>query len=356
MGYSLHNIISPYKAGTYSDKPATINVEWDLTQLSTNLEKLPYVDKAIMLYGSSFPGHFYSIYDVTKVSSEGESDKKDETQPNIYHDFADSRLFEIVSMKLLEGRIYRPDETQAVVINESAKDLLKQYNKKGNLLDGYQIVGVVADCYDSPFSTPVPIMYRNINHKDCKSSELNILLKIKDGAMNTKHKKNDIRNGIEEVYSKIDPSAFVQYSDLEENFEKGYLTSVKNLRNLFLIVSIICMLISIFGIYSLASLTCEQRRKEIAIRKINGATMTDILNLFFKEFFILLGIAIVIAFPIGYYAMNLWLEQYTRRVPMGLPLFLGVALSLALIIVASIFLRVWRAASSNPAEVVKENN
>ncbi|MDD4637161.1 MAG: FtsX-like permease family protein, partial [Bacteroidales bacterium] len=348
LGLNPHNIYTIHSLVRQSS---------DLSPLEEKLKQLPSVDKIAITHGNFFPNCTYDAS--TKVMQEGTIDP---TPVYIMHCFTDARLFEMAEIRLLEGRYYRTEETHEVVINESAKKLLGEKGTPGNQVDGHTIVGVVADCYtESPLLPANPTIYRNIMDRDGFSDymkgygRITITFKLKEGVIQKNEDLEKLKEEINDLAKDMqNASPFI--SSWEKSYEDIFLNSEKNLAKLFSIVSIICLLISIFGIYSLASLTCEQRRKEIAIRKINGATMKDILNLFFKEFFLLLGIALVIAFPIGYYVMNLWLEQYTRRVPMGLPLFLGVALSLALVIVASIFLRVWRAASANPAEVVKENN
>ena len=115
----------------------------------------------------------------------------------------------------------------------------------------------------------------------------------------------------------------------------------------------VCILISIFGIYSLVTLTCEQRRKEIAIRKVNGATIKDIFSMFFKEYLLLLGIASLIAFPTSYAIMKQWLETYNRQTEIGWIPFIGIFLVIAMVVILSISWRVWKAANENPADVVK---
>jgi len=350
LGLNPHNIVNL----------RTTDYLTDLSLLADKFKTLPFVEQVLTNTSAFFPNSLLSYNSRTKI----ESGSLDETPKDIIHYYADYRLFDMVEIKLLEGRIYRPEETKQVVINESARKLLTQKEVIGSMIDGLQIVGVVADSYtESPLLPATPTMFRNIIEREklyanyAKSSIARIVtIKLKEGVISTNVGNNEVWKGINELVQKEYPNEFVYLQNWEEVYQNEYLTSEKNLAKLFSIVSIICLLISIFGIYSLASLTCEQRRKEIAIRKINGATMKDILNLFFKEFFILLGIAIFIAFPIGYYVMHLWLEQYSRQVPMGPLLFLGIALALALVIILTIIFRVWRAASANPAQVIKENN
>lgn len=125
------------------------------------------------------------------------------------------------------------------------------------------------------------------------------------------------------------------------------------LARLLAFASLICMLVAIFGIYSLVTLTCEQRRKEIAIRKVNGATVRNILSLFYREYIVLLLLAALPAFPLAYILVKHWIETYTRQMSIPIAPALGVFLVLLLVVGLSISWRVWRAAHENPAEVIK---
>ena len=118
-------------------------------------------------------------------------------------------------------------------------------------------------------------------------------------------------------------------------------------------LSLVCILISTFGIYSLVSLATEQRRKEIAIRKVNGATFYHILQLFFREYFILVTLGNVFALPVGYLVIKRWLETYANHTTLPAGLFLLVFLITCGIVLLSIFRQVKRAAATNPAEVIK---
>ena len=98
---------------------------------------------------------------------------------------------------------------------------------------------------------------------------------------------------------------------------------------------------------------CEQRRKEIAIRKVNGATVWSILFLFFREYLIMLCIAALFAFPITYVIIKQWILNYVRQVSISPLPFILILIGLALTVIAGISWRVWKAANENPAEVIK---
>ena len=100
-------------------------------------------------------------------------------------------------------------------------------------------------------------------------------------------------------------------------------------------------------------MSCEQRRKEIAVRKVNGATIRNILIMFVKEYMLLLTIAAVIAFPVGYVLMKLWLENYVERTVISAWIYFAIFGGIMIVIFACIGWRVWQAARQNPAEVIK---
>ena len=138
----------------------------------------------------------------------------------------------------------------------------------------------------------------------------------------------------------------------EEVFDE-YLQSERALIKLLDFVSIVCILISVFGIFSLVTLNCEQRRKEIAIRKVNGASVGTIVRMFFKEYLLLLCVAAAIALPVSYLIMKAWLENYVIQTTIPFWIYLILFISLVMITVTCIYWRIWKTASKNPAEVIK---
>jgi ABC-type antimicrobial peptide transport system permease subunit len=102
----------------------------------------------------------------------------------------------------------------------------------------------------------------------------------------------------------------------------------------------------------MVSLTCEERRKEIAIRKINGATIKDILDIFFKEYLTLFIVGALIAFPAGYAIMKRWLEGYALQTAMSSWVYLSILLALIMAIVMCVGGRVYKTSRENPVEAI----
>ena len=173
-----------------------------------------------------------------------------------------------------------------------------------------------------------------------------ILFRFKEGTWDA------CRTAIEQLCRKEASDKEITLVNEEESYNK-YLQSEAMLARLLAFASLICMLVAIFGIYSLVTLTCEQRRKEIAIRKVNGATVRNILSLFYREYIVLLLLAALPAFPLAYILVKHWIETYMRQMSIPIAPALGVFLVLLLVVGLSISWRVWRAAHENPAEVIK---
>ena len=143
------------------------------------------------------------------------------------------------------------------------------------------------------------------------------------------------------------------FADGEEYYQY-FLKSEYNLLKLLGVITVVSILIAIFGIYALIMQSCDQHRKEIAIRKVHGAGVTDILMMFFKQYMMQVVVAAVIAFPIGYVLMKNWLEQYTRQTEITVWIYLCIFLGISLLVTLCIGWRVWRAANENPAWVIKK--
>ena len=210
------------------------------------------------------------------------------------------------------------------------------------------VIGVIKDCaYRSPSKDLPHTVFVNTNKSQWMWPRCFVLFKYKPGTW------EECRRSIEEMQQAELPDRKLFLDSEEERYNK-YLQSEDALSSLLGFSAIVCILISIFGIYSLVSLTCEQRRKEIAIRKVNGATISNILSIFFKEYAMLLIVSSLIAFPAGYTIMKHWIETYNRQVSIGALPFILIFAGIEMVITISISWRVWQAARQNPAEVIKE--
>lgn len=212
----------------------------------------------------------------------------------------------------------------------------------------YTIVGVVKDCHYGAPTLPIPHTGFLVGEQmGLMQRSAGILFKYKEGTW------NECRKALEHLYqTECSPENILRLNSEEEVYN-NYLRSEEMLTRLLSFASLVCILTAMFGIYSLVTLTCEQRRKEIAIRKVNGATVWSILYLFFREYLIMLCIAALFAFPITYVIIKQWILNYVRQVSISPLPFILIFIGLALTVIAGISWRVWKAANENPAEVIK---
>lgn len=212
----------------------------------------------------------------------------------------------------------------------------------------YTIVGVVKDCHYGAPTLPIPHTGFLVGEQmGLMQRSAGILFKYKEGTW------NECRKALEHLYqTECSPENILRLNSEEEVYN-NYLRSEEMLTRLLSFASLVCILTAMFGIYSLVTLTCEQRRKEIAIRKVNGATVWSILFLFFREYLIMLCIAALFAFLITYVIIKQWILNYVRQVSISPLPFILILIGLALTVIAGISWRVWKAANENPAEVIK---
>jgi hypothetical protein len=242
--------------------------------------------------------------------------------------------------QFIEGEI--PDEEESaenVLINESLAKVLGWQHAVGKKIDGHEVKGIIRNIHSSLPTVPVaPTLYQVSPPLYGSNS---IIFKYQEGKWDVCKRK------IEPLITNV-----TRLHNAEEAYNE-FLRSENALLKLLSFVSLVCIAISVFGFFSLISLSCEERRKEIAIRKINGATMRDILAMYFKTYFSLLIIGAVIAFPIGYYIMKQWLEQYVKQTSISAWIYLSILFVMAFVIILCVGWRVYKASVENPAEVLK---
>ena len=261
---------------------------------------------------------------------------------------ADNTLSDFYNLQLLKGRFFEEGDDQwCILINEAAARQFHWPNPVGRQIllplskkSVYTIVGVVKDFLN--YGTTTPAKPYIICHKlNCGSNYC--VFKYRPGTWNACKEK------LEEYAKQI--NVHYDFFNVEEEYEK-LLKSEKNLQILLFITAGVCILIALFGVWSMIMLTCEQRRKEIAVRKVFGATTKDILDMFFLEYMSLQGAAALVAFPIGYACMKPWLEQYVVQTSIPWWIYVGIFMAVALLVALCVGWRVWKTAKAHPADEI----
>jgi putative ABC transport system permease protein len=148
------------------------------------------------------------------------------------------------------------------------------------------------------------------------------------------------------------PSQPFSYSFLDEEFNKQYSADQRT-GKIFLLFSILAIFIACLGLFGLVTFAAEQRIKEIGIRKILGAPITDIFALLSKDLIKLLLLSVCIASPIAWWAMNKWLQDFAYRISIGWWMFGAVGAVCLLIALVTISLQVIKAAVANPVRSLR---
>jgi putative ABC transport system permease protein len=266
--------------------------------------------------------------------------------------------FNTLQVGLVKGRLFNNEfadqNTQNAIINETAAKILHVANPIGILITfpfcdsvPVQIVGVVKDFNEQGFETMVKPAVYTIGNKACMyQSGGAILAKINTGDM------SGSIAAIEQVWKKIEPDAPIRYSFLNENF-KQIFSSYLMLQKVISFFTIIAILIAVMGLFALTAFFTKQRTKEIGIRKVLGATITNITISLGKDFILLVIISMLIVSPIAWYFLNNWLQHFAYHVSVSVWVFLLTAILSLTMAVITVSFQAVKAALMNPVKSLK---
>ncbi|MDR0691730.1 MAG: FtsX-like permease family protein, partial [Prevotellaceae bacterium] len=154
------------------------------------------------------------------------------------------------------------------------------------------------------------------------------------------------------IWEKYDTEYPFTYRFMDDTFDTMYRNDTRT-RNLFNIFALLAVFISCLGLFGLVTYTAETRTKEIGIRKVLGATVADVIGMLSKEFLALVGVALLVAFPIAWYIMEKILQQYAYRISISWWIFALAAVAVVLLTVLSVGIQAFRAATANPVKAIK---
>jgi putative ABC transport system permease protein len=157
---------------------------------------------------------------------------------------------------------------------------------------------------------------------------------------------------IQKTWKKLIPYYPLDYFFLDASFEQMHLAD-KKMGEIFSVFSILAIFVACMGLFGLATYTAEQRTKEIGVRKVLGASVSNIYLLLSREFLKWVALANLIAWPVAYYAMHKWLQNFAYRINIGWEIFLVSAGAALLISVVTVSYQSIRAAVSNPVDSLR---
>jgi putative ABC transport system permease protein len=276
----------------------------------------------------------------------GENPKDTNTSISLFSTDAD--LVKTAGMKLIEGRdidIHNyPSDSFSVLLNETAVKLMGFKNPVGQVILqpysklSWRVVGVVKDyVIGSPYEKIPPIV---IEGPGSWFSTMHI-------KFNPAHSTADNLGQAEQVFKKYNVAYPFDYQFVDQEYAKKF-DNEQRTKALAGIFATLAIFISCLGLFGLTSFTVEQSRKEIGIRKVLGATVTEIVTLLSKDFLKLVLAAFVIAIPITWYAMNQWLQGFNYRIGISWWIFAVAGVVALLIALVTVSFHTIKAALVNP--------
>lgn len=263
-----------------------------------------------------------------------------------------------LGVQVLKGRIFSPaykqDTVNTIVINETAANLLgKEVLGKQVFLDGgkkeqhgFQIVGIIKDYNNEGFDKAVlPTVYK-LSELGGTSNTNNLLVRF-----DSQHYQQALK-AIEMEWKKVYPNFPINYKSLEDTFQKE-LESSKRLMQLVMLFSLISVLLSLLGLFALSAFMAKRRTKEIAIRKILGATDLQLIHLLNRSFLALVIVANLISWPVAYIFARSWLVGFAYRIEMPIWPYLLATLTSILIALFTVSIQARKAAVNNPVNALK---
>ncbi|PTX21499.1 putative ABC transport system permease protein [Pontibacter mucosus] len=313
------------------------------------LKQVPGVNNVSIGYG--FPGDATAGDGIITLRN-GEQTHHSVTQLMVDYDYLNT-----LDVKLLAGRgfskAYGTDANHAFLLNETAVRELGFGTPQAALgqplrwqiwndvnpdsLKEGKVIGVVKDFhFKSLYEKVEPTVLQIF-----PSAYWKVAVKIDGG---------DVAGTIaqiKEVWRRFSPDYPIEYVFMDESFQKMYLAEDK-LKTLLWIFTGIAIFVACLGLFGLAAFAAERRKKEIGIRKVLGAENAAIVALLSKEFLILIVVSTLIAFPLAWYAMHVWLQNFAYRIDIPVWVFLAAGITAAAVAFLTVSYQALKAASVNP--------
>lgn len=268
--------------------------------------------------------------------------------------FADVGLDETLNLEVLEGRFFSDafvsDTSRAFIVNEQFVKTHEIENPIGFRLkfsfdENYgEIVGVVKDFhYEGLQSSLEPLI---ISSREDLAWFTNIAFKIDPSQMATSISQ------IEHFWGELEPQYPFRYTFLDEQFAQQY-DSYERFGNTILLGTLLSIFVAILGLFGLSTFTIEQRTKEIGIRKVLGATVSNLVQLIIRDFVKLVLVAGLLAIPFGYWFVQNWLGDFAYTTTLGPIPFILALLSALVLAILTVFFQTMRSSRANPVEALR---
>ncbi|OQP56932.1 hypothetical protein A3860_10170 [Niastella vici] len=266
-------------------------------------------------------------------------------------DFANIEIgynfLETVGIKLKAGRNFSQDarSMNEIILNETAIKAMGIQDPIGKVVrfwdEKREIVGIASDFnFESLYQPVKPAFFR------CYPVANQIMVRLKTGSEQT------TIAAIKNMYNRFNAGMAFEYQYLDEDYQKLYVSEMQVgmlLRYFAGLAIIICCL----GLFGLAAFTAQKRKKEIGIRKVIGASAAQLTYLLSKEFMLLVMVATAIAFPLVWFGMYRWLNEFAYRIPVKPDIFVITGFMSTIVPLITISFQAIRAATANPVDSLR---
>ena len=275
----------------------------------------------------------------------------------------DANFIDMMKIKVTEGRNFTnqnlADNSSAAIVNEAFVKEFNLDNPIGKKLPGkfeQNIIGVVKDFHYESLHTKIRPLLMTMKADSVFRRTENIgISHPPQPRISVRFKTGTLSQNIELLkreWKTIVPNQDFEYSFLDETIAAQYQQEQRT-STIVKLASTLSIFIACMGLFGMAALTVVRRTKEIGIRKVLGATVTNIVGLLSKDFVKLVAIAALIAFPLAWWAMNNWLEDFAYRVAVSWWVYLIAGILALVIALATVSIQAVRAALSNPVKSLK---
>ena len=256
-------------------------------------------------------------------------------------------FFYLMNIQLASGEYLSETDDKQVLVNEEAVRVMGIDNPVGKRIwndtdsrADYIIKGVVKDYHFYNLKTPIQPMMLSLT-----KYPFNLYVKTVEGGT-----QNALAS-VEKLWKAYNPNSEFRYRFLEDDFDRMYKADMR-IGNLLFIFAFIAIFVSCLGLFGLVTFIAETKTKEIGIRKVFGANVKNIVSLLSKDFFILVGIAMLIAFPLAHYFLDLMLQEYAYRIRMSWWMFATAGAITLVLTLLTVGFQAYIAATSNPVEAI----
>lgn len=257
-----------------------------------------------------------------------------------------SNFFNFMNIPVEQGRL--PQTEQDIIVDRVWQDLQKKDVIGTNFYDrqhDYTVCGVCAPFQAGVYNKSGGYAFMPYNHLSIYIGHCYI--KCQPGQL------KEVSRWVEAAYREMLPENITFQSRTFLDDIHNVQAVEYNLKDVILFFAIVSIIITLLGVYSSITLDTERRQKEVAIRKVNGAAVPQIILLFARRYVLLLLCSAVVAFPLVYATLTLWKRMYTVFFTYGFLFWSGIFLTVAFITGITILFRILRIARMNPAKVIK---